>query len=75
MAVIAHVYRDATQTRQVYINEYDDAELDRLEAEGVLFFAEYESGRFRQVSRSEVVNPNPGHTGTFQIYRKEETEP
>ena len=46
MGIIAHVYRNPDQTRQTYINEYDEAELDRLEAEGMLFYAEYESGRF-----------------------------
>ena len=33
MGIIAHVYRNPDQTRQTYINEYDEAELDRLEAE------------------------------------------
>ena len=61
MGIIAHVYRNPDQTRQTYINEYDEAELDRLEAEGMLFYAEYESGRFRQ----EVVNPTPTQTETF----------
>ena len=42
-----------------------EAELDRLEAEGMLFYAEYESGRFRQVTRAEVVNPTPTQTETF----------
>ena len=51
MGIIAHVYRNPDQTQQTYINEYDEAELDRLEAEGMLFFAEYERGGFRQVTR------------------------
>ena len=46
-------------------NEQLQAELDRLEAEGMLFYAEYESGRFRQVTRAEVVNPTPTQTETF----------
>ncbi len=65
MGIIAHVYRNPDQTHQTYINEYDEAELDRLETEGMLFFAEYESGGFRQVTREEVVNPTPAKTETF----------
>ena len=67
MGIIAHVYKDPGQTWQIYINEYDEEELDRLEAEGMLFYAEYESGRFRQVTRAEVVNPSPARTGTFRF--------
>ena len=37
MGIIAHVYRNPDQTQQTYINEYDEAELDRLETEGMLF--------------------------------------
>lgn len=70
--VIAYVYRDKDQRRQVYINEFDDEELDRLEAEGYLFFAEYASGRYRRVNRSQVVNPNPSYTGTIQLFQKQE---
>ena len=58
MGIIAHVYRNPDQTQQTYINEYDEAELDRLETEGMLFFAEYESGRFRQVTRGEGSKPH-----------------
>ena len=47
-------------------------ELDRLEEEGMLFFAEYPGGHFRRVSRGEVVNPNPSYTGTVRIYQKED---
>ena len=40
MKPIAFVYRDQMQSMQVYINEFEEAELDRLEEEGMLFFAE-----------------------------------
>lgn len=74
MEPIAFVYRDPEQTMQVYINEFDDAELDRLEKAGKLFFAEYENGRFKQVSRGEVVNLNKSYTGEFNFMQKEEQE-
>ncbi len=70
--IVAFVYRDPEQTVQTYINEFDEAELDRLEAEGKLFYAEYASGRYRRVSRSAVVNPNKSYTGEFNLSQKEE---
>ena len=42
MKPVAFVYRDQEQIMQVYINEFEEEELDRLEEEGMLFFAEYE---------------------------------
>ena len=75
MEPIAFVYRDPEQTMQVYINEFDDAKLDWLEKAGKLFFAEYENGKFKQVSRGEVVNPNKSYTGEFHFMQKEEQEP
>lgn len=72
---VAFVYRNPEQTVQAYINEFDDAELDRLEKAGKLFFAEYANGRFKQVSRGEVVNPNKSYTGEFHFMQKEEQEP
>ena len=55
MKPVAFVYRDQEQIMQVYINEFEEEELDRLEEEGMLFFAEYPGGHFRRVSRGEVV--------------------
>ena len=45
---VAFVYRDQEQIMQVYINEFEEEELDRLEEEGMLFFAEYPGGHFRR---------------------------
>ena len=72
MKPVAFVYRDQEQIMQVYINEFEEEGLDRLEEEGMLFFAEYPGGHFRRVSRGEVVNPNPSYTGTVRIYQKED---
>lgn len=75
MTPVAYVYRDKEQKRQVYINEFNKEELDRLDAEGYLFFAEYASGRYRRVTREQVVDPYPSGTGTIQLYQnREETE-
>lgn len=74
MEPIAYVYRDPEQMLQVYINEFDDATLDALEQEGKLFYAQYESGRFRQVSRGEIVNPSKAYTETFSFMKKEDED-
>ena len=48
------------QANRPYINlKYDEAELDRLEAEGCSFCRNMLSRRFRQMLWEEVVSPTP----------------
>ena len=59
MKPVAFVYRDQEQIMQVYINEFEEEELDRLEEEGMLFFAEYPGGHFRRFPEGKWSIPIP----------------
>ena len=72
MKPVAFVYRDQEQIMQVYINEFEEEELDRLEEEGMLFFAEYPGRAFPPGFQRGSGQSNPSYTGTVRIYQKED---
>ena len=57
---------------QVYINEFEEEELDRLEEEGMLFFAEYPGGISAGFPEGKWSIPIPAIRGTVRIYQKED---